>query len=274
MHAGPARNRVTPLGDIEAIPLRGRWTGNRGILHENRRIVRYHASDLWITCALEFRGRRHEQWQPHHYTFLYFHDEAVSLAAGHRPCAECRRASYDAYRAAWAAEIGSDLPSASEINRRLHAERIFRGTHRRRIHELRFQDLPDGAFVLLEAGLPAVIVGDQLDVLGPRRLRRSPATSRTRPREGHHAAVDARRAPCGLPRPDRRIGDIGVGSLLRSSAAQISEAQLARFGLYRPFDPSDDPSNSEVNHIQLIPAAGALSLDQATATFSLDLRCR
>ena len=162
MHAGPARNRVTPLGDIEAIPLRGRWTGNRGILHENRRIVRYHASDLWITCALEFRGRRHEQWQPHHYTFLYFHDEAVSLAAGHRPCAECRRASYDAYRAAWAAEIGSDLPSASEINRRLHAERIFRGTHRRRIHELRFQDLPDGAFVLLEAGLPAVIVGDQL----------------------------------------------------------------------------------------------------------------
>src|SRR5436309_8895963 len=60
--------------------------------------------------------------------------------------------------------------------------------------------------------------------------------------------------------------DIGVGSLLRSSAAQISEAQLARFGLYRPFDPSDDPNNSEVNHIQLIPAAGALSVAQATAT--------
>jgi hypothetical protein len=153
---------VTPLGDIEAIPLRGRWTGNRGVLHEGRSIVRYHASDLWITCALEFRGRRHEQWQPHHYTFLFFHDEAVSLAAGHRPCAECRRASYNAYRAAWAAALESDLPSASEINRRLHAERIFRGTHRRRIHELRFEDLPDGAFVLLETGLPAVIVGDHL----------------------------------------------------------------------------------------------------------------
>jgi hypothetical protein len=68
--------------------------------------------------------------------------------------------------------------------------------------------------------------------------------------------------------------DIGVGSLLRSSAAQISEAQLARFGLYRPFDPSNDPANSEVNHIQLIPATGAPSLAQATSTWSPDPRCR
>jgi hypothetical protein len=68
--------------------------------------------------------------------------------------------------------------------------------------------------------------------------------------------------------------DIGVNSLLRSSAAQISEAQLARFGLYRPFDPSDDPSNPEVNHIQLIPAGGPLSVAQATSAFSTDPRCR
>lgn len=68
--------------------------------------------------------------------------------------------------------------------------------------------------------------------------------------------------------------DIGVGSLLRSSAAQISEAELARFGLYRPFDPSDDPNNTEVNHIQLIPAGGPLSLVQAIGTFSRDPRCR
>ena len=80
-----ARNRVTPMGEIEAFPLRGAWTGNRGILHRGHEIVRFHASDLWITCALEFRGRWHQQWQPHHYTFLYFHDEAVSFAAGHRP---------------------------------------------------------------------------------------------------------------------------------------------------------------------------------------------
>ena len=68
--------------------------------------------------------------------------------------------------------------------------------------------------------------------------------------------------------------DIGVNSLLRSSAAQISEAELARFGLYRPFDPSDDPNNSEVNHIQLIPSGGPLSLAQSTATFDPDPTCQ
>lgn len=156
-----ARNRVTPVGDIEAIALRGAWTGNRGILHRGQEIVRWHASDLWITCALEFRDRRHEQWQPHHYTFLFFHDEAVSFAAGHRPCAECRRESYNAYRAAWAEGRGVELPSAKEINRRLHGERIVRGTHRRRVHELPWAGLPDGAFVLLGES-PAVVVGDHL----------------------------------------------------------------------------------------------------------------
>ena len=157
----PAPNRVTPLGEIEAFALRGAWTGNRGILHSGRKIVRFHASDLWITCALEFRGRRHEQWRPHHLTWLYFHDEAVSFAAGHRPCAECRRASYDAYRAAWAEGLGTSLPSAREMNRELHGERIFRGTHRRRLHRLPWRELPDGSFVLLD-GEPAVVIGDHL----------------------------------------------------------------------------------------------------------------
>jgi hypothetical protein len=68
--------------------------------------------------------------------------------------------------------------------------------------------------------------------------------------------------------------DIGVNSLLRSSAAQISEAQLAQYGLYRPFDPSDSPANTEVNHIQLIPSGGPLSLAQSTATFNLDPSCK
>ena len=81
------RSRVTPLGDIVAIPLRGAFTGNRGRLHSGKTITRLHSGNLWITCALEFRGRWSEQWQPHHYTFLYFHDEAVSFAAGRRPWA-------------------------------------------------------------------------------------------------------------------------------------------------------------------------------------------
>ena len=155
----PARNRVTPLGDIVAIQLRGAWTGTRGILHAGREIVRFHASDLWITCALRFRDRHSDQWRPHRFTWLYFHDEAVSFAAGHRPCAECRRDAYEAYRAAWTEGLGGAVPSAREINRRLHGERIVRGTHRRRVHEMPWADLPDGAFVLLE-GTPAVVVGD------------------------------------------------------------------------------------------------------------------
>jgi hypothetical protein len=162
----PDRNRVTPLGDIEAIPLRGAWTGNRGILHSGRQIVRDHASDLWITCALRFAGRWSPQWRPHHFTWLYFHDEAVSFAAGHRPCGECRRADYRAYRAAWVAGLGGPPPSAKDMNRTLHAERIVRGTHRRRWHRMPWADLPDGTFVLLD-GSPHLVVADHLSEWTP-----------------------------------------------------------------------------------------------------------
>lgn len=157
----PARNRVTPTGDIVAVPLRGAWTGNRGILHRGRDIVRFHAGDLWITCALQFKGRHQEQWRLGHYTFLFFHDEAVAFAAGHRPCAECRRPAYDAYRRAWAEGLGATVPSAREMNRRLHGERLVAGTHRRWVHDLPWADLPDGTFVLLD-GEACVVAGDHL----------------------------------------------------------------------------------------------------------------
>jgi hypothetical protein len=76
------------------------------------------------------------------------------------------------------------------------------------------------------------------------------------------------------PHTKGQAEDIGVNSLLRSSAARISEAQLAQYGLYRPFDPSDNPANTEVNHVQLIPSGGPLSLAQSTATFDPDPSCR
>jgi hypothetical protein len=155
------RNRVMPMGDIVAVPLRGAWTGNRGILHRGTEIVRFHASDLWIICALEFRGRRSQLWRPHHFTWLFFHDEAVAFAAGHRPCGECRRVSYTAYRDAWAEAVGGRAPSAREMNRQLHAERIEPGTHRRRLHVLPWADLPDGTFVRV-GETPAVVVGPDL----------------------------------------------------------------------------------------------------------------
>jgi hypothetical protein len=185
------------MGEIVAISLRGAWTGNRGILHEGHQIRRSHASDLWITCALEFRGRWREQWLPHRYTHLYFHDEAVSFAAGHRPCAECRRDAYQAYQRAWAAEVitarsaagapvtsddmigGADVPAAKQMNATLHAERIVPGTHRRRLHELSWPTLPDGAFVL-DDGQPMLVAGDALVAWSPAGY----GSRRTRPMAG------------------------------------------------------------------------------------------
>jgi hypothetical protein len=182
--AEPARNRVTPMGDIVATPLRGAWTGNRGILHEGREVVRFHASDLWITCALRFRDRWSEQWRPHHFTWLYFHDEAVAFAAGHRPCGECRRAEYVTYRDAWADALGVATPSAKDMNRRLHGERVHRGTHRRRLHEVGWRELPVGAFVRLEDA-PALVLEDGLVPWSPSGY----GPSRPRPRTGRALAI-------------------------------------------------------------------------------------
>jgi hypothetical protein len=151
------RNRVTPLGDIVATPLRGAWTGNRGCLHRGQEVVRFHAGDLWIVCALRFKDRHSTLWRPGRFTWLFFHDEAVAFAAGHRPCGECRHAAYRAYRDAW----DGPTPDARTMNRVLHAQRLHRGTHRRRLHEAAWRDLPDGAFVLLD-GTPAVVVGDRV----------------------------------------------------------------------------------------------------------------
>lgn len=155
----PRRNRVTPMGDIVAIELRGAWLGNRGILHEGSEIVRFHRSQLWIVCALRFRDQRLRQWQPGHFTVVYFHDEAVALAAGHRPCALCRRGAYNAYRAAWADGNKMPIPSAAALDRQLHSERLVRGTHRRRLHEVPWPALPPGTFALLDE-TPALVLDD------------------------------------------------------------------------------------------------------------------
>lgn len=175
----PAQNRVTPLGDVVAIPLRGAWTGNRGRLHEGCEIVRFHAGDLWIVCALEFNDRWHEQWKPRGFTWLYFHDEAVAFASGHRPCGECRRASYNAYRDAWGGN-----PGATEMNKQLHGERIVRGTHRRRVHEVPWRELPDGAFVLVDLA-PFLVQDDEL----VEWTTAGYGASRTRPRAGNAQAI-------------------------------------------------------------------------------------
>lgn len=162
----PMRNRVTPIGDIVATPLRGAWLGNRGILHEDTDVVRFHRGPLWIICALRYRESRLPQWTPGHYTVLFFHDEAVALAAGHRPCAQCRRGAYDAYREAWSRGTGLPVPRAADIDRRLHQERIVTGTHRRLLHASSWPDLPSGTFVLSgDATAAGTTAGDTLPML-------------------------------------------------------------------------------------------------------------
>src|SRR5262249_14796555 len=100
----PLQNRVDPYGQLQAVEARGAWMGNRGVLHNDaKRIVASWRSTRWITCVLEFKERRREVFMSHRYTELFFLDEATSLAAGHRPCAECRRSRYKEFCAAWAA---------------------------------------------------------------------------------------------------------------------------------------------------------------------------
>src|SRR6266567_7977333 len=149
----PLQNRVTPLGTIVATTARGTLMGNRGRLHDAERRLRrtsvpgYRA---WVTCQLEFRLRRRRVMTPGRYTELFFLDEATALAAGHRPCGECQRARYDLFRERWAA-ANRDLstaarPSADDMDRVLHAERLGSGGAKRTYRD-RLSHLPAGVMV-------------------------------------------------------------------------------------------------------------------------------
>ncbi len=115
---------MTPAGDLIATPARGAWMGNRGCLHDgDRHIVRRWTTRRWIICRTTFRGRRRAVMTPHRYTELFFLDEATALAAGHRPCAQCRRADFRRFAEAWARGNGTAAPTAGEIDAVLHAQR-------------------------------------------------------------------------------------------------------------------------------------------------------
>ena len=158
----PRRNRVTPTGEIVAHAARGMFMGNRGILHDDagRLTGLPWRHKAWICCALDFRGRRRALMQPGRYTELFFLDEAVALAAGHRPCAECRRAAFDRFRAAWA-RAGLGEATAPAMDRLLHSGRVRPRTGGQVTHAARAEDLPDGSFVVL-AGGPALVLGSAL----------------------------------------------------------------------------------------------------------------
>jgi hypothetical protein len=160
----PLQNRVNPYGTIFRSPARGTFMGNRGLLHdENREIVRQFKVQRWIACCLEFRGRTRSVMSPGRYTELFFLDEAVAFAAGHRPCAECRRERFAAFQHAWKRRDNKDSTppaSALQIDAELHRSRIDRGG-RKVTYEAELNSLPNGCFIEI-GGSPFLIWNNAL----------------------------------------------------------------------------------------------------------------
>lgn len=159
----PKQNRVTPLGELIATSERGTFMGNRGVLHDAQgRIQRAWQVKRWITCLLAFRGRQRQVMTPGWYTELFFLDEATAFAAGHRPCAECRRERFNAFRQAWRTAHGS-LPSAVEMDQQLHEERVNPDRTKRHF-TANLDTLPNGGFVRLTEGdeQTYLVLGDGL----------------------------------------------------------------------------------------------------------------
>ncbi|MDO9413692.1 MAG: hypothetical protein Q7T81_14070 [Pseudolabrys sp.] len=146
----PLQNRVDPFAELLVTPARGLLMGNRGgrIHSDDRTLKRRWASKQWICCVLDFKGRQRDVWG-RYYTELFFLDEVTALAAGHRPCFECRRKD--------AVAFASRFPHASkapEMDVALHAERL--DGKAKRLHRCSIDDLPDGAMIALDGEAFAV----------------------------------------------------------------------------------------------------------------------
>ena len=158
----PLQNRVSPFGELFATPARGTLFGNRGgRFHTDAKTLttRRWASRQWICCVLDFKGRRRDVWG-RYYTELFFIDEVTALAAGHRPCFECRRQDAESFAEHWRrAHSLRNPPRAAEMDRVLHRQRL-QGRAKRR-HRRAIDDVPDGAFVVLD-GTAFAVRGDAL----------------------------------------------------------------------------------------------------------------
>jgi hypothetical protein len=187
----PLQNRVSPFGELLAVPARGTLFGNRGgRFHTDAKtlMARRWASRRWICCVLDFKGRHHDVWG-RRYTALFFLDEPTALAAGHRPCFECRRKDAEAFAERWrAARSLSARPMADAMDGVLHDERL-RGRDKR-LHRRAIDALPDGAFIALD--------GEAFAVRGEALLRWTPQGYDTRRARPHGVDVDVLTPPAIL----------------------------------------------------------------------------
>jgi hypothetical protein len=173
------QNRVTPLSELIATPSRGLVYGNRGCLHDDTgRIRRRWNGRRWISCQLRFKDwQRKTLLQPGRFTELFFLDEVTAFAAGHRPCALCRRADYDRFVSIWQT-MHPGQATADAIDLQLHEERVDPESRAQRHHDAAFDGLPDGAFVLHD-GRPHLVLADQLLPWSPAGYRSGVSRPRT-----------------------------------------------------------------------------------------------
>ncbi|WP_421361687.1 hypothetical protein [Agrobacterium rosae] len=146
----PLQNRVDPFGDIVDLPMRGLFTGNRGILHDpatKTLTTKRWTSKAWLVCSCDYKNARRDVMATRSWTELFFFDEATALAAGHRPCFQCRRQDADKFRAAWAKGNGTSVPTAGNIDIILHKERLQSRRKRLNMLLLTLEELPDGAMI-------------------------------------------------------------------------------------------------------------------------------
>jgi hypothetical protein len=171
----PLQNRVSPFGNFFVSPARGTLMGNRGgRIHDAQRKLgaRRWSSRQWICCVLEFKGRHRKVWGDS-YTELFFLDEVTALAAGHRPCFECRRKDAENFAVFFA--DGKQRARAGAMDLALHAERL--DGKAKRLHRRAIDGLPDGAMIALD--------NEAFAVRGQHLLRWTPqgyAAAQPRPR--------------------------------------------------------------------------------------------
>ena len=171
----PLQNRVDPFGEIQAVAARGMFTGNRGVIHDpaTKTLTRRWASQAWLTCLCEFKGRRREVMGGRSWTELFFLDEATALAAGHRPCFFCRRDDAVRFRAAWEEGNGVRRVPARDIDAVLHRERLAGAKKRLHAAQMPLEELPDGA--MLQEGAESFLIAQGRALLwSPAGYRKAP----------------------------------------------------------------------------------------------------
>jgi hypothetical protein len=143
----PLQNRVDPFGELFASPTRGLLMGNRGgRLHDQRRRLgpRRWTSRQWICCKLDCNDRQRKVWGDS-YSELFFLDEVTALAAGHRPCFECRRQQAESFAVLFSGKAAQACVAA--MDRVLHTERL--DGKAKRLHRRKIDTLLDGAMIAL-----------------------------------------------------------------------------------------------------------------------------